>query len=351
LIQSRGAVTVETAIVMSALLTFMLGAIQFGVVGFLQLTVDAGSFLNAHQTVIGTIDPDPKDATHKVFPQIQVADIANPVVSPAPSPNVYVDYGYNDPNPTVQSASASDRHGGASMLQPYLLQATITKTPFTAFGRPLTVASTATEAQWFETGPHWDISNQQYGGNCTASNYCADPYVDGTNTPPYYISSGYILHCQADQINWTVCPNSTNDFLALGLGSNLDVFNWSNPQPGISGPANSYAAGGATGTFQTMACHQRYFAQLAQFFQSNQWLYKLEQDYTVGSPPNAKNIPAQNVGVQNFKNWNAYPTGSSPGGKAKQAIQTIYSWDVEHGSNPPSNFAFGLNPLTPTVGC
>jgi hypothetical protein len=46
----RGAVLVESAVVTAALLTIVLGMIQLGLVGFLQMTADAGAFLNAHQT-------------------------------------------------------------------------------------------------------------------------------------------------------------------------------------------------------------------------------------------------------------------------------------------------------------
>ncbi len=335
---------VESAIVLSAFLTILLGAIQFGVVGFLQLTVDAGSFLNAHQNVIGTKDPSVADATHQVFPQIQVGDIAAPVVAPAPSPHVYVDYGYNSSNAAVQAASSTNRHGGASLLQPYKLQSTITKQPFTILGHQLSVQSTATEAKWYETGPHWDINNLQYGGDSPATTYRADPYVDGTNTPPYFMARGEVLHCPAVQVDWVSCP-VTQDIIALGLGNNLDIFNWSNPKPGVSGPANSVGSGGTTGTFQTMACHQRYYAQLAQLFQANPSLAALEQTYSIAAVN-------QKANVMNFKTWAAYPNDtSSLAGQAKHAIQTIYSWDVEQGYQPPLNFQFGLNPLFPTRNC
>lgn len=338
----RGAVTVETAIVLAALLTFLLGTIQVGVVGFLQLTVDAGSFLNAHQTVMGvTRSANAAEATTKVFAQIKQPEIYA-TIAPAPAPSVYVDYGYNSTTPAVANASASNRHGGASILQPYLATSQISKKPFKVLGFDVNVQSTATEPLWFESGPHWDVANLPYGGTSSSTTYRADPYVDGTNTPPYYITQAFMLHCNGNQVFDDNCTQ--NDVIALGVGNNLNAFNENNTVAGISGPQ----IGAASSTFQTMACHQRQYAKLAQFFFSEPDLNYQNIRYKMST---------YNDKITNFNQWNAYRVdayGNPPpqlASDAYTAIRTIYSWDVEHGFNPPNNYQVGFSLLTPTVGC
>src|SRR5271165_5015655 len=93
----RGAALVETALVVGVVLVMVLGAVQIGVIGYLQMTADAASFVNAHQNVVGVSSGSPASATSQVFPQIASSDITTTVL-PAPSPTIYVDYGYNDPD-------------------------------------------------------------------------------------------------------------------------------------------------------------------------------------------------------------------------------------------------------------
>jgi len=343
----RGSATIETTIVLAALLTFLLGTIQVGVVGFLQLTVDAGSFLNAHQYVTGVKNSvSAADATNKVFSQIKQSEIAAPVVAPAPTPSVYVDYGYNSSSASVVNASSSNRHGGASILQPYLASSTIVKQPFNILGFKVNVQSTATEPLWFESAPEWDIANRTYGGTSTSSLYRANPYTQGTNTPPYFIAQAFLVHCNGNQVFDQYCNSS--DFLALGLGNNLDAFNEKNPSPGVSG----LASGSTAGTFQAMACHQRQYAKIAMFLQSEPNLSVQNQHY---------NMATVNNGIANFNSWLGYAAEKSPyvasaaqhqvAQDANAAVRAVYSWDIEHGSNPPANFQPGQNPLTPSLGC
>ena len=341
--RSRGAVLVETALVMSVLLTLVLGAIQLGVVGFLQVTVDAGAFLNAHQTVIGVNDvAGPADATHQVFPQINASSITTSVQT-APSPTIPVDYLYNGTT-SEQATSASNRHGGASMMQPYLQQTNIDQVPFTFLGQAYHVKSQASEADWLESVPEWDIANANYGQSYAAGNnqLNANVFTQGENTPVYYIGFDFIEHCENTD-PWTTC--TTQDYLSLGTAEYVDVYNWANPVAGVSGPANSTGTGGTTGTFEAMACHQRMFATVADFLNT----------ITGGDPLNSiettYNPYYANRAVTNFHTSTFFGTTGS-GGTASAAIDTIYGWDVERGSGPSGlGTAPGDNPLHPTTGC
>ena len=83
---------VEAAVVASAMLTFIFGILQIGMVGLEQVTIDAATFLNAHQTVIGVKDPNgPNDATSQVFPNVKASSYQGTTVVVAPTPTVPVD--------------------------------------------------------------------------------------------------------------------------------------------------------------------------------------------------------------------------------------------------------------------
>jgi len=376
--RERGSVLVESALVTASILTLVLGMLQLGVLGFLQLTLDAGAFLNAHQNAIGVTDVlGASDATHKVFPQIPTSAIANSVQT-APSPDVPVNYGYNG-NAAQQAASATQRHGGASVMQPYLSQTTISETPFTIFGQPFVVHSQASEANWLETMPEWGIANMNYGGAYSASNtqYNANVFTLGENTPPYYMSANYFTHCTTPGI-WGapgstagrgVCAapgstTSTSAVLSLGMGEYLDTLNWANGVAGVGGPVGS-PGGASTGTFEAAACHQRVYATLTYFFENlaeNNYgnsaafasdpLNYLETTYN----PYYYNLS----GYTDFSSTKASFFGQWPNGathhtldtEATAAIQTIYGWDDQKSYQGTAGlYGVGNNPLTPTAGC
>jgi hypothetical protein len=339
-----------------------------GLLGFLQITVDAGAFLNAHQNVIGVNDTlGPADATHQVFPQIQTAAITN-VVMTAPTPIVPVDYGYNDANPTTVAASANNRHGGASIMQPYLSQTTITETPFTFLRQAFRVHSQATEAEWLDSLPEWDVANSNYGAAYAPGNTQANTsmFTQGENNPLFYMSFNYVRHCETPG-SWGnpsgsrgICP--TSDILAMGSGEYLDTYNWSNGTAGVGGAANATGPGGATGTFEAAACHQRMYSTLAYFFEN-----LAENNYGnsaafAGDPLNYLETTYNpyyynRSGYTNFANASFFGQEANGGSltgldrAANSAIGTIYGWDVERGSNGDGLGGIGQNPLHPTTGC
>ncbi len=366
----RGAIIVESAIVTASVLTLVLGMLEMGLLGFLQITVDAGAFLNAHQNVIGVDDAlGPADATHEVFPQIQTTAISNSVQT-APSPTVPVDYGYNG-TADEQAVASTNRHGGASLLQPYQEQTAITQTPFSFLGNAFTVHSQAREVDWLESNVTWDASNANYGGAYAAGNNAlnANVFTEGENVPLYYMSLDFVYHC-ATSGAWGVspkgvCPNQ--DTLSLGTGEFLDNLNWSNGTAGVGGPVNSTGPGGTTGTFEAAACHQRMFATLAYFFENlaeNNYgnsagfasdpLNYIETTYNPYYYNGAGSTGYQNFSASNVSFFGQYPNGGTfheLDAIATQTVRTIYSWDVEHFQGQGGQGGIGNNPLHPTAGC
>jgi len=360
----RGSITVESAIVLSAVLVFVLGMVEFGALGFMQITVDAGAFLNAHQNAIGVNDAlGPADATHQVFPQIATSSIANNVLT-APSPTVPVDYGYNDPSPSVVASSSVNRHGGASIMEPYLSQTTISQSVFRLFNESFNVQSQASEPNWLQSAPLWDAANVNYGTAYSASNseINSSVFENGDNSPLYYMSLNKINHC-ATPGSWGnpsgsrgVCP--TQDILTLSAGEYLDYYNWSNGTAGIGGYSTSTGPGGTTGTFEAAACHQRMLSTLVYFFQylsGNNFgnsaafaadpLNWLETTY---NPYYYNRSGYTNFSTVSF--FSQRPNGASSDGidtLATNAIKEIYGWDVETYNGP----GLGVNPLYPTRGC
>jgi len=367
----RGAALVETALVVGVVLVMVLGAVQIGILGYLQMSADAASFLNAHQNVIGVSSGSPASATQQVFPQFNNpnSSIVNNVL-PAPSPTIYVDYGYNDPNPGIAAASASNRHGGAAIMEPSQMQSTVANSRVaTILGIPIGVSGSMIEPQWLENGAHFDVANQNYGS--TASNMQVDYFTNGENVPPYYVGFNEVEHCMSG-LPWnsaTPCPISSanpnpQDFEAIGVAEHLDDSNWSVPlnQGGsaVSGNWGSTATGGANAsTFTQMACHQRYFATISAFLVSNPTLPNVYSNYpnllTQQLTHNANGtMPDGTSG--NVPIFTGFGVGAVQGfdSATNTAIQTIYSWDREINGGYPSPITYpgpGAAPLYPWNGC
>jgi len=369
----RGAVLVETAIVAAALLTLMLGVLQIGIVGFEQLTIDAASFLNAHQTVIGVKDANgPNDATSQVFPNVKSASYQGATVQVAPSPAVPVDYGYN--GTAAEQANAATNHvGGASMIQPYILQTTLKQGLFNFFGFSVDAKSLASEPQYLESDLRYGVSNLNYGQSNTGSLYRSSLFSNGENTPPFFGSWANIQACN-DAPPWgalqsqTSCGNTPVDpstvmFPAqygpredsMGMAEYLETLNWNMGGTGISGPVcpQTSTSCSTTGPFEAMACHQRVFSAIASFLYANPDLNAIE---TAFNPYyyNAVDSPTSyGQGVQFFGQSTAFVT--TPTNAAWTAfannIHTVYGWDrssLNAYSPYPDN---GVNELNPTVGC
>jgi hypothetical protein len=365
----RGAALAETALVVGVILIMILGSVQLGVVGYLQMTADAAAFLSAHQMAVG--DPNAIAATTSVFPQFNALQISS-TPAPAPAPTVYIDYGYNDPNPTIAAASGNNRHGGASMMEPSQLTTKVQKSNvISLLGVPLSVEGSMIEPQWLENGAHFDVANSPNYGQA-GTNFQEDYFQNGENTPPYFVGYNYIENCPDPQpwgATQTACAEGVQ-FRALGVAEHLDDSIWELPDGELPGLGNP----GAQLAFAQVACHQRVYATLAAFFSSNSTLGVLQNPINSGKPISGP------MGSGDYKFWAPFvsglgqtgfqvsPTvsGTVTGFAADSAIQQIYGWDVmvtagvSHstgvGSNPfPASYGAGMQsvgtPYAPATSC
>lgn len=366
----RGAALVETALVVGVVLIFILGTIQMGVIGYLQMSADAAAFTSARQDVIGVGGGTPQTDTAAIFPQVAPSDI-NFYVHPVPSATVYVDYGYNSSNPAVVAGSANDRHGGATMMQPTLLESQVIKSnAVSILGVPISPGGSMIEPQWLENGLHFDVANENEGAVDTG--FQGNYFTAGENTAPYYLGSGLMQHCRDSQ-PWPGpnCSTPTNtDFIALGMAEHLDDSVWgiTAGQEGTSGTWGTGTAtpGASAHVFQQMACHQRHFAQIAQFLDNVMttanaagtdpltWLW---QNYAVPETINAATRPDGELEpmFQQFSGFTPRPFVSDGGlgAATNAAIVDTYSWDREvHGGYPDASYTgVGSYPLYPYMGC
>ncbi len=368
----RGAVLLETAIVTAAILTLVLGAIELGVLGFIQITVDAGAFLNAHDNAIGATGAQANSHTTSVFPQINAANISTQTQPAAtPNPSFMIDYGFGAAN------ASSNRHGGASMVQPYLQQTQIQQKVFSLLGLNFYVQSAATEANFLESDQEYNLQGSSFGGNTvtgtTDPRTTANYFSAGENTPFYYLSANYMLACGSGG-NWGN-PSGTNGspgscpgtiFHALGMAEHLENWNWGNANGGVGGPTYNYSNPTylfATGAFEEMACHQRMFANIDKLFSDaaaqataagTDPLNYLEYYYNPYYYNQNAGAGAHGTPTWTFFNTDVQTTHSALDAEAATAaasITNVYSWDYDWDGSPGLEQAPGQYPLNPGGGC
>jgi len=366
----RGAIMVESAIVASAILVMVLGMVDFGLIGFLQISADAATFLDAHETVMLYTNEtttgsstNPVNVTRTPFPMIAATSFAAPVITqPNPVPTVYIDYGYND-----SSSPSPSRHGGAAMMMPYNERVNVVQQAFSFLNQQFLAKSSSTEPLWVEVGSHWDVSNVGYTQPySTAPLYFNSNYfTQGDNTPYYYTGFNFMQYCPGVTMPWQTCsvgPNATTSYEALGVAEFATIQNNSFTATGaqgtipVSGGVGVWPGdiGAATGIFYAAACHQRFYAQLAQFFvnaengsgATDDGFY-MQQTYNVCKNVNGNqgcNTGNHGSSVQTFSQTGGSPTGFFTGGSgspssatANTDIATIYGWDFYPSGNAPSN--------------
>ena len=361
--RERGAVLVETALILSTALTLMLFTVDVGILGFMQVSADAASFFDAHENVIGMKTGTPESYTAGLFPIIKQGDMTTTVIA-APTPNVEVNYGYNPPpGQTPDPNSANTRHGGVSMMQPVQIQVSVSPSPFfNIAGADVGVSSKFIEPRWTECGPHYNVANEDSAcGDPSAPPNSAVSLANGENTPPYYVGYNLMMHCE-DAQPWGDVANSyeagcqKTNFVALGVASYLDVDNWNAVLPGVSG---TYG----TSVFQAAAFHQRVYAHIAQFFASYPKLFPLYNTYSnsllaqmgapyLGAPPTAA--------YQNDQGWSGFRLSNQPANILQndplgidEAIQCVYNWDeiISSGFPPGTYKEPGDVPLYPEKQC
>jgi len=278
---------------------------------------------------------------------------------------VPVDYGYNDPSPSVVASSSVNRHGGASIMEPYLSQTTISQSVFRLFNESFNVQSQASEPNWLQSAPLWDAANVNYGTAYSASNseINSSVFENGDNSPLYYMGFDKIWHCPTAG-SWGspgsspgrgLCPNE--DLLTMSSGEYLDYYNWSNGTAGIGGYATSTGPGGSTGTFEAAACHQRALSALVYWF-----IYLKQNKASFATDPLNYLETTYNPYYYNRSGYTNFSTANfflnRPNGAGSDGIDTIvnsdikeiYGWDLESTTYvSPGNL--GQNPLYPTKGC
>ena len=398
----RGAILVESALVVGAIFLMLFGTVFLAIIGFDQMSSDGAAYEVAHQASIGASAP-PAQAAHNVYPNIAQGNITT-AVQPAPAASIAVDYGYNDPTLSVQQNSSNNRHGGVSMMQGTEVVGTANKSSASLLGMPIGVVGSMIEPMWLENGVHFDAENSNaYGGTTpvcaptpTPTGSATPPppkcfqgnvFQVGENSPPYYVGFNYMDHCTMI-LPWDnaqlgqgasagpTCDNAngTNQqFVPLGVAEFLDFSNWcdpSNPAPNCSvAPANPGLAGSAPSdsTFATIACHQRVYATVATFFQNNtnlQQIYTNQGGFsnlsTTAGPEfyyyfRATGSNAAYPASNSFKDFEGYDTpyasedvhGGSGIGTTDAAIRKIYNFDGHDVSGPSGS----SDPIYPGVGC
>jgi hypothetical protein len=369
----RGAALVETALVASLIMTLMLGVIRLATIGYLQLSVDAGAYYQAHQLALGGLSNETgaQTYTQSLMPNAlsnsggTTFTVATP--QPAPSTNFNgVNYQYT----LNGSPNLTNRHGGASVVQGTQIVGQVSRTiPIlnSLFGRmALSVSGNAIEPYFQEFGTHYGDAGDP---NASTNFSEAQPIFGGSgsgaeDTPPYFIGFHFLLTCARsdredgnglriiypdnDFFYWnsdgdwkflgpTACPIGFNYFTtpfsfmqwdAVGLAEFLDQDNWNSSANGL----------GSNGVFADMTCHQQIYAEIAQNLttplqQLHFWPYVpyVGDKYLGGNPNN----PSYITQIFTYSD----PMSNTP------FPQEFAEWDatVAGGMNPPPNPAT-LNP-------
>ncbi|HEV2738302.1 MAG TPA: TadE family protein [Candidatus Elarobacter sp.] len=317
----RGAALPETALVLTLMLTLIVGALRIALVGYEQVAADGAAFYHAHQSGIQGTYPDaaqnldPDDATHKAFGQSQAATISSGTYMP-PTASIGTEYGFDQ---------AGNRHGGASLMQPLQTISTVSHSApsllmFGDAGSVLTVTGVGVEPTFRETGGHGNIDGFDFGTGSSFTD-ANDYFSQGENTPPYFGGFHFMRFCSVPDdttTSWTGCPVKVS-YLALGLAEYLDQENWGRMPNGIA-PLK-------TAVFWETLYHQNVYAQLT--------------SDPVNAIPSDISTPAGKMAAQKALDRTKNP-----------ALCSVYSWDsAQQGGLPSANYTPGKFPLNPGASC
>jgi hypothetical protein len=313
----RGAALPETALVLTLMLTMIVGALRIALMGYEQVAADGAAFYHAHQTGMqgtypdGAQQLDPEEATHQAFQQSQKATIATKNYMP-PKADVSTQYGFD---------VSDNRHGGVSLMQPLQTISSVSHSApslllFGDAGSVLTVTGLGVEPTFRETGIHGNIDGNDF--NSSASFQSANDYfTQGENTPPYFGGFHYMRFCDVPDdpaTSWDGCP-TTVSYLALGLAEYLDKDNWSRKPNGIA-PLNA-------AVFWETLYHQNVYAGLS------------------STLPADISTPQGKAAAQKVLNR-----------ATNQPLCSVYKWDsAQQGGLPAANYTPGQFPLDPGAKC
>jgi hypothetical protein len=356
----RGAALPETAVVLSFVLVMVLGGIQMGVVGALQLTTDGAASVAAHEYALNYAKTSAENQTTvtNVFPQIN-----GPTTIASNAPNV-VPSDVSVAYPTSQTA----RQGGASLIRASNLQATVQTTgPAGALGQFLAgmakfgVHGSAIEPLNWQSNSQYDVADAGY----TSTTPTESAFFGSVQDVPFsYVSSSRMTVClqggstSVQPSFGLTCPAADQQVLTLGSAEFLDQDNWSRstgygacPFGGSPGNANLYAN---TCTFAEMLCHQQLYAQLESY------LVNAVRPSDITQPAHTLATPPPFV-IGNQNTWNI--VNQKSGTTALPTLIDIYSWDTtvvaatDSGNNATtitpytSASQYGSNVLHPGKNC
>jgi hypothetical protein len=324
---ARGTALAETAIVLSFTLLVIFGAIQIALVGFFQMQLDGATFMYSHAVAIGsTNSSDIESSLSPIFPNVPMANLSETAGNPVSTSTTTM------PNFT-QWGTLTDRYGGASIIRSQLVttSASMPVTGLSVLGNSITLHSASIDGEPM-VGNHDDDAQGAGYNSSTVYNSLVDPLNvggkgDDQNVPPYYFTLAFTRYCTEFSFT-TSCPSSDWGMREIGLAEYLK-----DDPTGNAGNYNTSADGiGTNGTFHTMACHQRIYADLATAFPATM--------PTVSDTSGSSNdYDETSSGPSEVSAWN------------NASFRLVYSWDVLNGSGGTGSTTGREQPMDPTAGC
>lgn len=318
----RGSALAETSIILSFTLLMLFGAMQTALTGYFQMQLDAATFEYAHAFALGATDPAALSQIAQLFPNVPQANVSFSASSPPIT---------NQPVNFTQWGSVTNRYGGASIMRPQRLntKATLSVSQF-GFLKTGTMPFSAGDVEGRNMiSNHDDDAQGAAYDSQTVYNSQVNPInQDDQNVPPYYFNFAFMWHCSAASFGAS-CPSGSQSLATLGMAEylkdGLDSVdgNYDINSPGVQ----------LNETFQPMSCHQRVYAQIAQYLQSEAAL------------PRTAPSPQPSMASDPF--WSE-TSGVTTGNGVSIAL--VYSWDsVNPNGHGP---LFGQHtPLSPMTGC
>ncbi|MBV9271291.1 MAG: pilus assembly protein [Candidatus Eremiobacteraeota bacterium] len=310
---SRGAALVETAFTMSVTMMLIFGVLQLAVIGFFQMQLDGATFFFAHSYATGSTNQSTLAAALRpLFPNAPVS--MTPTIAAPPTTTMPVNW--------TQWGALNNRYGGASIARPQQVQtsSSLTVSGFSVLGNSINLSSGNVDGRMM-IGNHDDDAQGVDFNSATANSTLVDPLSqDDQNVPPYYFNLAFIWYCPDRSFSAT-CASSHRYLNALGLAEYLKDDNYTATANGID----------TNGTFATIACHQRIYAELAAAFPAS---YASTQPYASGG---------------NYDETSTGPSSVAAFGGASFSL--VYSWD-RHPIVGETGAGIGrMYPLNPTAGC
>lgn len=331
----RGAAMIETAVSLSLMLLTIYGAMDLGLMGYVQLQLDGATFFYTHAQASGASDTAHSGSfgsqLTSLFPLVATAQMT-PIPQAPPDTDMPVNY--------TQWGTTTERFGGSSLLRPQrmMTQATYTiaggtwNAIFPVKAQPITLSAGNVDARPI-IGNHDDDAQGDDYNSSSVYNSLVDPLVgDDQNVPPYYFNFAFMWQCPGPPFgqpgtNWIASGQSATcssmHLNSLGLAEFLKDDNYYSS----TRPNNGIDSGG---TFEIIKWHQQVYSVLS-----------LELASLTARPDQAT--------------WNSSLSSNSSIGMPG-AIMSYYfpHWDVANiqSIGAPSGSMLGRqNPLHPEWGC